>query len=468
MQLACESARAEEERMTTAEARSTTAGELAARDRATIIHPYMPSSVVERVVMVEGDGCKLRDADGNEYLDATGGLWLAHIGHGRRDVAEVARAQMERLEYFTSFWEFTNDQAIALAERLIEISPERQTHVYFTSGGSEGNEAALKMARYYHHRRGDTDRTWFLARRKAYHGVGYGSGSATGFPVYHDGFGPMLPDVQHLTPPWPYRQELFDGQDPTDFCIAELERTINEIGPGRVAAFIGEPIMGVAGMIVPPDDYWPRVAEVLDRHGILLIYDEVVTAYGRTGSWFGAQHFGIEPDIVVTAKGITSGYMPLGAVLVSDAVAEAVTADAGFPMGFTYNGHPTSCAVALANLAIVERENLLKRARDVGARLLAGFESLRDIEIVGDVRGVGMMVAVELVADRKSREPLPMHEKPQDVIRRETGVIVRDCEHSLVISPPLVMTEGEADEVVAAMRSVLERTDPTGHIRLAG
>ena len=464
--MACENASVEEKQMTTAEVPSTTADELAERDRASIIHPYLPSSVSERVVMVEGDGCRLRDADGKEYLDATGGLWLAHIGHGRREVADVAKRQMERLEYFTSFWEFTNDQAVQLADRLVEISPQRQTHVYFTSGGSEGNEAALKMARYAHHRRGEGERTWFLARRNAYHGVGYGSGTVTGFPVYQDGFGPMLPNVEHLTPPWPFRRELFDGQDPTDFCVAELERTIERIGPHRIAAFIGEPIMGVAGMIVPPDDYWPRVEEVLREHGILLIYDEVVTAYGRTGSWFGAQHFGIAPDIIVTAKGITSGYMPLGAVLVSDAVAEAVTAEDGFPMGFTYNGHPTSCAVALANLAIVERDNLLDRAREVGARLLSGLEGLRDLEIVGDVRGVGMMLAVELVADRETREPLPMDEKPQDVIRRETGVIVRDCAHSLVISPPLIMSEDEADEVVAAMRTVLERMDPSGHIRL--
>ena len=300
-----------------------TAEELAALDRRRIIHPYLPSSVEERVVMVEGDGCRLRDAEGREYLDATGGLWLAQIGHGRRDIAEAAARQMERLEYFTSFWEFSNDRAIELAERLDSISPPRQTHVYFTSGGSEGNEAALKMSRYAHWRRGDRERTWILARRQAYHGVGYGSGTATGFDVYHDGFGPMLPHVRHLTQPWPYRAELFDGQDPTDFCLAELERTIDELGGEKIAAFIGEPVMGVAGMLVPPDDYWPRVQELLREHGITFIFDEVVSAYGRVGHWFATEHFGVEPDIIVTAKGITSGYAPLGAVLVSDEIAEA-------------------------------------------------------------------------------------------------------------------------------------------------
>lgn len=453
--------------MATSVTTQTAADALAARDRNTIIHPYLAPGFTERVVMVEGKGCRLRDAAGREYLDATGGLWLAQIGHGRHEIAEAAARQMQQLEYFTSFWEFTNERAIELAERLIELSPERQTHVYFTSGGSEGVEAALRMARYYHHQRGDGGRTWILARNLAYHGVGYGSGSATGFSLYHDGFGPMVPDVRHLTPPWPYRRELFNGKDPTSFCVDELEQAIEELGADRIAAFIGEPIMGVAGMIVPPDDYWPRVQEVLRRHGILFIFDEVVTAYGRTGSWFGAQHFGVEPDIIVTAKGITSGYCQLGAVLVSDDVAETITADPehGFPIGFTYNGHPTACAVALANLAIIEREGLLDRARHVGDYLLSALEGLLDLEVVGEVRGAGMMLAVELVADRETRAPLPMDFAPQDVIRHETGVIVRNCGHTLVLSPPLIMTEQEADEVAAAMRSVIERTEPSGVVR---
>ena len=440
-----------------------TGAELAEADRRLIVHPYLPRSVEERVIMVEGEGCRLRDADGREYLDATGGLWLAQIGHGRREIAEAAAAQMERLEYFTSFWEFSNERAIELAERLVSISPPKQTHVYFTSGGSEGNEAAMKMARYAHARRGDSERTWVLARRQAYHGVGYGSGTATGFPVYHEGFGPMLPHVKHLTPPWPYRAELFDGDDPTDFCLRELEQTIDELGAERIAAFIGEPVMGVAGMIVPPDDYWPRVAELLRANGITFIFDEVVAAYGRIGRWFAAEHFGVEPDIIVTAKGITSGYAPLGAVLISDEIADAIT-EVGFPMGYTYTGHPTSCAVALANLDVIESEGLLERARETGAYILDRLRELLELPVVGEVRGVGMMHAVELVGDRDTRDPLAMDSAPQDVIRRETGVIVRDCAHSLVISPPLIMSRQEADEVVDAMRSVLERTDPSGRI----
>ena len=434
-------------------------------DRAHIIHPYLPSSVTERVIMTGGDGCNLTDAQGREYLDATGGLWLAQIGHGREEIAEVAAKQIKTLEYFTSFWEFSNDKAIALADRLVRISPDHINQVYFTSGGSEGNEAAIKMARYYHHRNGDTSRNWILARRNAYHGIGYGGGSATGFDVYHNGFGPMMPNVRHLTPAWPYRSELFNGQDPTDFLINELEETIASIGAENIAAMVGEPIMGVGGMLVPPMDYWPRVQEVLHKNGILMIFDEVVTAYGRVGEWFAAQYFNVQPDIIVTAKGITSGYIPLGAVLTTDKVGNALQSDFGFPMGYTYNGHPTAAAVALANLDIIEREGLLERAKTIGAYLHEGLKTLLDLEIVGEVRYVAMMHAVELVSDRETRAPLPMLQPMlPDVIRRETGVIVRDCGHNLVLSPPLIMTEAEADRAVEAMRSVLVRTGKDGVI----
>ena len=443
---------------------ASAAEQLIERDRQLLIHPYLPGATEERVIMTEGTGCRLTDVEGREYLDATGGLWLAQIGHGRAEIAEVAAEQMRRLEYFTSFWEFSNDRAIELAARLVGLAPEGLSRVYFTSGGSESNEAALRMARYFHSRRGDHGRDWILARRSAYHGIGYGSGSASGLPIYHDGFGPMLPHVRHLTPPWPYRSELFDGRDPADYCLDELERTIEELGGDRIAALIGEPIMGVGGMLVPPSDYWPRVRELLSAYGILLIFDEVVTAFGRVGSWFGAQHFGVQPDLIVTAKGITSGYVPLGAVLVSEPVAEVLGRDHGFPVGFTYNGHPTACAVALRNLEIIEREQLLDRASQVGAFLLHELSALESLDVVGEVRGVGMMLGIELVSDKQTRMPISMHAAPHDVIRRETGVLVRDCAHTLVLSPPLVMTENEAGQAVAAVRSVLERMQPDGTI----
>ena len=436
------------------------------RDRALLLHPYLPDSVTERVVMTKGSGCQLWDIDGKEYLDATGGLWLAQVGHGRKEIADAAYEQMQRLEYFTSFWEFSNDRAIELADRLVAIAPDSIDRVYFTSGGSEGNEAAIKMARYFHWRKGNPERNWIIARDRAYHGIAYGGGSATGYDLYHDGFGPMLPNVAHVTTPWPYRSELYGGEDPCDFLLNELEETINRIGPDKIAAMIGEPIMGVGGMLIPPDNYWTRVEALLKHHGILLIFDEVVTAYGRTGEWFAAQYFGVNPDIVVTAKGITSGYSPLGAVLMSRDVGDTLGSDGGFPMGYTYNGHPTACAIAMANLDIIENEGLLQRARSTGAILNAKLETLLDLPIVGEVRHVGMMLAVELVSDKATRAPLPMLQPMiPDVIRRETGVIVRDCAHNVVLSPPLIMTEAECDTAVTAIRSVLERTNADGTIR---
>ncbi len=444
---------------------SPTGIDLAAADRARIIHPYLPASTTERVIMVRGKGSSLWDTDGREYLDATGGLWLAQVGHGRAELAEAAAAQMRELEYFTSFWEFSNPPAIQLAERLVGLAPQGISHAYFTSGGSEGIEAALKMARYHHHRRGEGGRTWILARERAYHGIAYGGASASGFPLYHDGFGPMLPHVEHLTPPWPFRREFFDGEDCTDYCIAELENTIERIGADNIAAMIGEPIMGVAGMVVPPDDYWPRVQEVLRRHGILLILDEVVTAYGRVGSWFAAQHFGVQPDIIVTAKGITSGYFPLGAVLVAEHVAETLGRDHGFPMGYTYNGHPTGCAVALANLDIIAHEGLLARAEEIGTYLKARLtQELRDLPIVGEVRGVGMMLGIELVTDTTSRTPLPNTQAIADAVRRQHAVIVRDSAQGVVLSPALTLDHDQADRIAITLRAVLERTNGSGMV----
>ena len=439
--------------------------DLAGRDQRYVLHPYLGDDVGERVVMVSGEGCRLTDNTGLRYLDATGGLWLAQIGHGRAELADVAAAQMRRLEYFTSFGEFSNEPAIRLAERLVALAPSPIGRVYFTSGGSEGDDTAIKMARLYFHRRGQPERNWILSRRSAYHGAAYGGGSATGFEAYRTGFGPLLPNIHHLTPPWPYRSELFEGQDPTDFLINELDETIERLGAGKIAALIGEPVMGVGGMLVPPADYWSRVQEVLGRHGILLILDEVVTAYGRVGEWFAAQHFGVDADIIVTAKGISSGYIQLGANLVSDEVADTLASDDGFPHGYTYNGHPAACAVGLANLEIIEREDLLGAAKRTGAYLLDRLRELEQIEVVGEVRGIGMMFGIELVADRSSREPLPAPSVPLPVIlRHETGVIVRACGHSLVLSPPLVLSREEADEIADALAAVLPRVRPTGEV----
>jgi putrescine aminotransferase len=429
---------------------------LAALDRAHVIHPHRLAGADDPLIVARGEGCRIWDAAGNEYLDTAAGLALAQVGHGRAELAEAAAAQMRELEYYPSFWEFANPRAIELAARLATLAPGDLPKVFFTSGGSEGIEVAARMARLYHHERGEPGRTILLARRSGYHGVGYGSGSLTGFDDYHAGFAPMLPDVHHLTPPWSYRAELFDGEDATEFCVRELERTIHELGADRIAAFVGEPIMGVAGMVTPPADYWPRIVEVLRAHGILVIADEVICAYGRTGRWFASEHYGIDPDIVVSAKGITSGYIPLGAVLVSPGVAAMLDLGPdGFPIGYTYTGHATACAVAMANLDIIERERLVERAAEVGGRMLADLAPLAQLPIVGEVRGAGLMLAVELARDTPTGPEIGAIASRE--LRERHGLIVRAHESVLSLSPPLVISDDEAERVVGALHDTLTR-----------
>jgi putrescine aminotransferase len=443
---------------------TSTAAELVALDRAHVIHPHRPADRADSVLIVRGDGCRVWDAEGGEYLDATAGLALTQVGHGREELALAAAAQIRELEYYPSFWEYGNPRSIELAVRLVGLAPPGLEKVFFTSGGSEGIEVAMRMARLYHHERGAPERTVVLARASGYHGVGYGSGSLTGFDDYHHGFAPMLPDVRHLTPPWSCRPELFGGADATDFCVEELERVIAELGAERIAAFVGEPVMGVAGMVTPPDGYWRRVAEVLDRHGILLIADEVICAYGRTGHWFASERYGLTPDILVTAKGITSGYIPLGAVLVSGQVGEHLDrGHDGFPIGYTYTGHPTACAVALANLDIIEREGLVERSRSAGERALAELAPLAVLPAVVEVRGAGLMIGVEL--SRETPAGAEIGANVSRAARDEHGVIVRAHESVLSLSPPLSLSDDELTRVLGAVADVVGRLDERGEVK---
>jgi putrescine aminotransferase len=437
------------------------AAELADVDRRHVVHPHESSGAPERVVIVRGKGSTVWDAEGTELLDATGGgLWNSHVGHGRRELAEVMAKQVEELEYFTTFHEFGNDKTIRLAARLAEHAPAGLNKVFFTSGGSESVDTAIKAARLFHVRTGEPDRTWIISRSASYHGCTYGSGTLTGFEPMQIGVGPNLPHVEKISPPYLYRAgELYGDQDPTDFLIDELEQTIARLGPGNVAAMIGEPVMAGGGVLTPPPDYWPRVREVLSRHGILLIADEVVTAFGRTGVWFDSVQREMEPDLVTTAKGITSGYFALGAVLMSDEIAEAITAEMGFFHGHTYSGHPVGAAVALANLDIIEGEGLAANALSIGDWFRAGLAPLTDLPSVGDVRVEGAMAAIEMVADRGSRQPMdiPAVFGLADEIRTHHGVIVRPYGNNIILSPPLVMTQEETEVTTKSIVEVLSR-----------
>ncbi|MGW7535440.1 aminotransferase family protein [Amycolatopsis sp. NPDC054798] len=415
-----------------------TTADLASADRRTLIHPHtVIGDPAEPLVLDRGEGALLWDTDGNQYLDGTCGLWQCPVGHGRAELADVAAEQIRKLEFYSSFGDYSNAPSIRLAERLLSLAPAGLERVFLTNGGSEGNETAIKLARLAFHHAGSPERTVVLARHGGYHGMGGASLAATGIEGLRAGYGPLLPDVEWLGKP----HGIEHGPNATDLLVAELEKRIEEIGPHRIAAFIGEPVLGVGGMVPPPEDYWPRVQEVLRRHGILLIVDEIVTAFGRTGHWFGSEHFGIEPDMIVTAKGLTSGYIPMGAVLIGRRVLE-LAEGATFLHGFTYNGHPVGSAVALANLDLIEKENLLERATVLGARLRARLDPLAELPHVREVRGVGLMLGIEF-ADRPTA--------PVQAGCRADGVVVRASGTSIVLSPPLVITEDQIDTLAAVL-----------------
>jgi len=412
-------------------------------DKRRILHPHAAvGRPRDPLIFVEGHGARLRDSNGREYIDGTCGLWVCPVGHGRFELAEAARRQMERLEYYASFWDLSNAPSIELADRLVELAPPGIERVFYTNGGSEGTETALKLARLAWHAQDMPERTVVLTRSMAYHGVSYGALGATGIPPLKQGFGELPGGFEQLTVPYPLRGTT------TDVLVAELEETIERVGADRIAAFIGEPVIGVGGMIPPHADYWPRVQEVLRRHGILLILDEVVTGFGRTGAWFAAEHWDLRPDLVVTAKGLTSGYFPLGAVLIGQRIG-AMLEGVAFRHGFTYNGHPTGCAVALENLAIIEREQLVPRAARLGERLLAGLRELEQLPAVVEARGFGLMAGLELDVDDAA--------ELADRVR-DAGVIVRATGQKLVLSPPLVIEEADLDRIVEVLADQLART----------
>jgi adenosylmethionine-8-amino-7-oxononanoate aminotransferase len=418
--------------------------ELQDLDRRHVVHPH---AVVGQprppVVFVRAEGARLWDEDGKEYVDGTCGLWVCPVGHGRRELAAAAARQMKTLEYYASFWDFSNEPSIRLAARLAELAPPGLERIFYTSGGSEGTETALKLARLAWYAQGQPERKIVLTRNLAYHGVSYGSLGATGIAPLREGFGELSGDFVFLTAPFPYRGTT------TDELVDELERTIAEVGADRVAAFIGEPVIGVGGMIPPHEDYWPRVQEVLRRHDILFVLDEVVTAFGRTGAWFAAEHWGgLEPDLLVTAKAITSGYFPLGAVLVGERV-HRMLEGRPFRHGFTYNGHPSGCAVALENLQIIEDEGLLERARTLGAHLHAGLKVLEELPTVAEARAFGLMAGLELLVEDAG--------ELSDRIR-DAGVIVRATGQKIVISPPLTIERGDLDRIVEVLAAELART----------
>ncbi|HVC60802.1 MAG TPA: aspartate aminotransferase family protein [Acetobacteraceae bacterium] len=438
---------------------SLPAATLLATDQRYLVHPlHHPKDHAQARIFTEGSGASLWTDDGKEWIDGLSCLWNVNIGHGRKELADAAQAQMAKLAYASAYAGFSNEPAIRLAERIVGLSYANMAAVYFTTGGAESNESAFKFARYHWKRLGKPNKVKIISRVYGYHGVTLAAMSATGLPGYHKMFGPLVPEFLQVAPPYPYR---WPGNGDAGTGAADaVEDAILANGADTVAAVIAEPVMGAGGVIVPPASYFPRLREICDRHDVLLIADEVITGFGRTGRWFALGHWGIEPDLVSFAKGVTSGYIPLGGVIVSKRlhkVIEDAPADEKFMHAATYSGHPTCCAVGLANIDIIEQEGLPERAAVMGRRLLEGLETLRGLPAVGDVRGLGMMAAVELVEDQGSRKPAIGLGGVVVAECGKRGLIIRQrgggggppaSGDSLCLAPPLMTPEATLDRIV--------------------
>ena len=454
----------------------TTTADLVTADQEHLIHPlHHPVDNASTIIYVRGSGVTVQDIEGREYIDGLSGLWNVNVGHGRAELAEAAAAQMKQLAYCSGFVGSSNIPAIELAERLLAIADHSMRAVFLTSGGAEANESAFKTARFYWKALGRPDKVKIIARDQAYHGLTLQTMSATGMgPGYWKMFEPRVPGFVHIPTCYPYRyQGAKPGESVGAAAARALEETILREGADTVAAFVGEPIHGAGGVFYPTDDYWPRVRDVCTRHDVLLIDEEIITGFCRTGRWFGLSHWNVTPDILSFAKGVTSGYLPLGGIMVSGAIKEAmdsVKPDDRWMHAYTNSGHPTCCAVALKNIEIMERERLWENAAKMGERLRDGLTAaFGDLPNTGDIRsGKGLLAAVELVEDRAAKKNFASRLKIAARLKIEMmkrGVITRtrpavDVHPApgdiLFFAPPLVITEAEVDRLISAARDAVK------------
>jgi len=429
-------------------------------DQAHLMHPlHHPSAYAATRIWVSGRGATITDSTGREYIDGLSGLWNVNVGHGRTELGDAAKAQMDTLAFHSAYAGGTNEKAIALAEKMSEIAYPSINTFFFTSGGAESSESSFKTARFYWKALGKPDKIKVISRHRAYHGLTLAAMSATGLSVFWPMFEPRTPGFLHVDAPDPYRFVNTDPNVSLGVAAAnKLEEAILREGPDTVAAFIAEPVQGAGGVIVPPPDYFRRVREICDQHEVLLIADDVITGFGRTGRWFGLDHYGVQPDIMQFAKGITSGYVPLGGIGVSDRVRDVINgvpASKRWMHAYTYSGHPTCCAVALANIDIIEREGLVERAAAAGTRLQERLRELEAMDSVGHTRCQGLMGAVEVVADKATKQLFPAEAgvtpKLMDAML-ERGLYTRVVMDCVCIAPPLVTTDAEIDRLVDIVR----------------
>jgi adenosylmethionine-8-amino-7-oxononanoate aminotransferase len=412
-------------------------------------------------IITGGDGVEITDVDGNRMIDAVGGLWNVNLGYSCAPVKQAIARQLDALPYYSTFRGTSNDAVIELSFMLRDFfAPDGLSRAFFTSGGSDSVEVALRLARQYHKLRGEAGRIKFLSLKKGYHGTHTLGASVNGNANFRTQYEPLMPGCYHIPAPYTYRNP-FNESDPAklaQLCLAALEDEIKFQDPSTIAAFIMEPVLGAGGVIPPHESFMPGVRDLCTKHGILLIADEVITAFGRTGSWSGSRHWGVKPDLMCTAKAITNGYFPFGTVMISDAVAEAFESDksgkGAIGSGYTYSGHPVGAAAAVACLNETVRLKVHENAAARGTQLFRGLEALKQKhEVIGDVRGGhGLMCALELVSDRKSKTPVD-----KTVIGRiyrktmEAGVMVRVSGPNIILSPPLILTDKHVDAIVAAL-----------------
>lgn len=411
-------------------------------------------------IITRAEGVHLWDSEGQRILDGMAGLWCVNVGYGREELVEAASRQMRELPYYNLFFQTAHPPALELAKAIAELAPEGMNHVFFTGSGSEANDTVLRLVRHYWATKGQPEKRVVIGRWNGYHGSTMAGASLGGMAAMHEQGG-LLPDIVHI--PQPYWFGEGGEMSPEEFGVwaaDQLERKILEVGEERVAAFIAEPIQGAGGVIVPPESYWPRVRQILDKYNILFIADEVICGFGRTGEWFGSQYYGNAPDLMPIAKGLTSGYVPMGGVVVRDEVVKVLDEGGEFYHGFTYSGHPVAAAVALENIRILRDEGIVDRVRSATAPYLQKrWAELADHPLVGETRGVGMVAALELVRDKKTRT---RYEGGAGMLCREhcfrNGLVMRAVGDTMIIAPPLVITPESIDELVTLARLSLDQT----------
>ncbi len=420
-------------------------------------------------VIAHAEGVYIFDSEGNKLLDAMAGLWCVNIGYGRQELVDVATAQMSKLPYYNLFFKTTHAPAAKLAEKIASLAPAHMNKVFFTGSGSEANDTVFRMVRRFWDLEGKPTKKTFISRENAYHGSTVVGASLGGMGYMHAQGDLPIAGVEHVEQPY-FFKEVSSKADvdltPEEFGIKaaqSLETKILEIGEENIAAFIAEPFQGAGGVIIPPSTYWPEIKRILSKYDILLVVDEVISGFGRTGEWFASQHFDLKPDLMPIAKGLSSGYLPIGGVIVGDRVAETLIEKGGdFNHGFTYSGHPVAAAVALKNIELLESEGIVERVKnDISPYLQKRWLELADHPIVGETRGLGMVAGLELVKDKATNERIAPDSKAGGICRdfsMANGLIMRPCGDTMIISPPLVISHAEVDELIEKAKKTLDQT----------